>query len=68
MKKCTLPLTRDPNGIIVGTCDRLEGGFKKPGAPSFTPAIKNESDLIWRDDDFRAVQEETSEVILIDNA
>jgi len=65
---CGYPKTRDPDGVIAGNCDVLEGGFKKPGAPGFTPVIVNEPDLIWRDDDFVPVLEETGEVILIDNA
>lgn len=66
--KCGFPKTRDPDGVIAGCCEVLEGGSKKPGAPAFTPVIVNELDLIWRDDDFVPVQEETGEVILIDNA
>lgn len=65
---CGYPKTNDPDGVIVGCCDVLEGGVKKPGAPEFTPVIVNIGDLIWRDEDFEPVQEETEEVILIDNA
>lgn len=65
---CKFPLTRDPDQVIVGDCEVLEGGFKKPGAPVFTPTVVNEEDFLWRDEDFEIVQEENNEVVLIDNA
>lgn len=65
---CDFPKTRDPDGVIVGDCEVLEGGTKKPGAPVFTPVVMNEEDFLWRDEDFEIVQEENNEVVLIDNA
>lgn len=61
------PVIRD-DGRLNNHCEVLQGGAKKPGAPIFTPVVANEIDLLWRDDDLTLVQEETGEVILVDNA
>lgn len=68
MSSSDYPITRDPDDVIVGDCDRLQGGAKMPGAPIFTPAVQNESDLLWRDDDLTLIQEDDGDTILIDNA
>lgn len=62
------PITRDPDEVIVGDCDRLEGGVKLPGSPVFTPLVLNEGDPLWRDDDLALVQEDNGDTILIDDA
>jgi len=62
------PIIRD-EGVLRGSCEVLQGGVIKPSAPVFTPIVTNESDLTWRDDDgdLTVLQEDTGEVILIDD-
>lgn len=39
-----VPLLRDPDNLIVGTCERPRGGTKTAGVPIFTPIITNPTD------------------------
>lgn len=61
------PIIRD-DGTLRGSCETLVGGAIKPAAPVFNPVVKNELDLIWRDEDLTLVLEANDELILLDNA
>lgn len=65
-KGAEYPILRD-DGVLRNDCPVLQGGVKKPGSPIFTPVVANEGDLLWRDDDLVLVQENTGEVILVDD-
>lgn len=60
---CGSPKTNDPDGVIVGCCEVLEGGVKKPGAPEFTPVIENIGDPIGQG--FELVLEDTGEILSV---
>jgi hypothetical protein len=57
-----------PNEVVATKCERLAGGAKKPSAPVFVPEVKNEGDLLLREDNFILVQEDNSDTIIVDNA
>ena len=56
-----------PDEVVSAGCDRLQGGVIKPVAPVFTPVVKNEGDLLWRDEDYRLVTTDDLDTIIIDN-
>lgn len=60
------PIDSDPLGLYKAPCIG-SGGIIEPKPPVFTPVVANAEDQIWRDDDYRPVQENTGEVFLIDN-
>jgi hypothetical protein len=39
-----------------GNCAGSAGGTKTAGVPVFVPEVQNQSDLIWRDEDFTVIQ------------
>lgn len=60
------PIDSDPFGLYKASCVGTSG-IIEPKPPVFTPAVVNAEDDIWRDDDYRPVQENTGEVFRIDN-
>lgn len=72
MRRCRgndVPVVHD-DGLLVGSCDRAQGGTKTIGIPAFKLTVPPGTDLIWRDDDFQLVLEEPppGEFIIIDNS
>lgn len=61
------PVTHDPDEVIVGSCERLEGGARLPAAPGFVLTVENQSDPLWRDDDLTLVTEDDEDTIILDN-
>lgn len=66
------PVTRDPDKVIVGSCDRQCGGVIKPRPPVYSMVVTNTADSlaaaqIWTDEDFDPVLEEDNGFIFIDN-
>jgi len=61
------PRDADPLGLYKAPCIGTTG-IREPAPPVFVPEVANESDTIWRDDDFQAVVEENNSVYRIDNA
>jgi hypothetical protein len=59
-------VTNDPDGVIVGDCERLEGGTKLPATPGFVLTVENQSDPLWRDDDLTLITEDNEDTIILD--
>lgn len=67
------PISYDYDKIIVGCCEKQAGGFKKPGAPVFTPRITNTVDScdvsqFWAEEDGNLVVDDEDDFIAIDNS
>lgn len=58
----------DPNGVLVGVSDTLEGGASQPGVADFSPPPAYVTDLVWRDEDLTLVQDNDSAISVVDNA
>lgn len=66
------PVDRDVNRIFVGCCEKQAGGFKKPGAPVFTPKIRNpvnscEVDQFWAEETGELIITDDEQFIILDN-
>lgn len=73
MKRTCYPVDRDVNRILVGPCEKQAGGFKKPGAPVFTPRIQNsfdscEASQFWAEETGELIITDDEQFIIIDNA
>lgn len=65
--KNTEPIITDVDGVLFGSCETLQGGLKKPGAPVFTPVVQQQEDLLWREETLALVLEDNGDTIVIDN-
>lgn len=66
------PISRDPDNVIAGSCNRQCGGVINPKPPIYSMVITNTADSIaaaqiWTDEDFDPVLEDDGGLIFINN-
>lgn len=67
-KRCTLPVIRDDEGALSGSCEGLRGGMRQPSVPPITVQIRNQNNpTFWTEETLEPVLNEDDSFIIFDN-